>query len=799
MSNFSIDGLVTGLNTTEIISQLMSVERAPVRLMQAKVATFNAQLAAWKDLATRLASLSTASADLATTSRLALYSASTSSPAVSAVASGSATPASLTLRVQSLAAAHQVATGGVAAPASLVGAGTATLGPGLPVLGLAGAAADASLATGTHSVVVQQSSTAAAVSAGMWTGPVTVAGGADQLDVVVNGAARSVTVPAGTYDTLDSLAAAVASAAGPGLTAAAVDGRLVLRTVVEGSSATLQLTGGTGAAALGLAPGSAVAGTDGIVSLDGVDHTVTAVTAGATVSLASTAGALTVTLGSGLRAGTASVTVLRSTAATTLAGLAADLAAADGSLTTSFVDTGTGATPTRLVVAAGGTGAAAAFTLDLSGYTGMTGGAQTLVQGRDAVVTLGTLTVQRASNTVGDLMPGVTLNLAAAAPGTDVTVTVARDHAAIAAKAQALVDAVNAVLTRVTELTKYDSEHDRASVLTGDRRASDLVTSLQGALQTAGAGALASLSQIGISFQRSGTYALDQDKLKAALASDFDGVAALLARTGEAVPADPRLAFVGATATTQGRALAYPVVITQAAARANLTGGAFATLAADDEMTVTVGSRSVTYLAPAGSTPDAVAAGLDDAFRTSGVAASASVVDGAVAIATLSYGSGASLTVAAGGTGLAGTATGVDVAGTIGGLAATGSGQMLTSDTGPSQGLSVKVSADAAGVAAAGGSLELGLRYSPGAVGALTSVLARLTGPNGLVTTAQASADEAGKDLNERIESVEQRLTSTRARYVRQFARLESMISQLRNQSSWLASQIASLPRTGGS
>lgn len=798
-SNFSIDGLATGLNTTQIISQLMSIERGPERIMQAKVSAFDAQAAAWKAIAAKLGALGTATADLVTPTRLNLLSATSSSASVTATASTSASPGSLTFRVAALATAHQVVSAGVASSASVVGAGTATLGQGLPALGLRGAVADVDLADGAHTLTVTRSSAAASVAATAWAGPVTLSDGANQLAVVVDGQARTLTVEPGTYETPEALAAAVARAAGPDATAGVVDGGLVLRTAAEGSAATLQVTGGSGLAALGLSAGAPVTGTDGVLDLDGVERTVSSVTAAATLTLASAAGTLAVTLGGGLRAGTGTVTVLRSAAGATLSSLAADLRAADPSVTTSLVDTGDGGSSTRLVVAAKDTGLAAAFTLDLSGYAGI-GATSTMVQGRDAEVRLGSLTVHRATNTVTDVLPGVTLQLAGASPATDVTVTVGRDGDAVVAKVKALVDAVNEVLAKAAEVTKYDPAAKKASALTGDSRARSMVGALLGALQRAGAGSLKSLSQVGVTFQRAGTFALDEDKLRAALSSDFDGVTALLARSGGTVPADDRVRYAGAGTSTAARTTPpYAVVVTRAATAATVTGSAFTTLGAADDIVVTVGAKTLTYQAQAGATPDVVAAELNDRFAAQGVRAAADVVDGAVRISTLAYGSAATLSVTAGGSGLTGSATGTDVAGTIDGEAAKGTGQTLTTTTGAAEGLTLTVAATPADVAGAGGGLALGVRYDPGVVGALSSVVARLTAAKGLVTTAQAGAEATSKDFISRIDAFELRMAAVEERYRTQFARLETVMSQLKSQSSWLTSQLAALPTPGKS
>src|SRR6202008_2611392 len=102
----------------------------------------------------------------------------------------------------------------------------------------------------------------------------------------------------------------------------------------------------------------------------------------------------------------------------------------------------------------------------------------------------------RASNTVNDLVPGVTLDLHAADPDSDVTVTVSRDTAPLTGRVKTFVDSLNAALAKITDLTKYNAQTKAAGALLGDSRVFALRDSLQRALQvTEDGGALKSLSQ----------------------------------------------------------------------------------------------------------------------------------------------------------------------------------------------------------------------------------------------------------------------------------------------------------------
>jgi len=75
----SVDGLVSGLDTTTIISQLMDLERRPVTLLQNKQTTLADQKAAWQEVNSRLLKFETAANAINTADEFASRSASFSS------------------------------------------------------------------------------------------------------------------------------------------------------------------------------------------------------------------------------------------------------------------------------------------------------------------------------------------------------------------------------------------------------------------------------------------------------------------------------------------------------------------------------------------------------------------------------------------------------------------------------------------------------------------------------------------------------------------------------------------------
>src|SRR6185312_4153185 len=105
-----IDGLTSGLNTTEIINALMGAEAIPQTLMKKTVAKDGYLLAALQELNAKFASLLKQSSALAKPDGLAMYQAASSSPSITVTASAGARPVALDLNVTQLAQAHSVVT-----------------------------------------------------------------------------------------------------------------------------------------------------------------------------------------------------------------------------------------------------------------------------------------------------------------------------------------------------------------------------------------------------------------------------------------------------------------------------------------------------------------------------------------------------------------------------------------------------------------------------------------------------------------------------------------------------------------
>jgi flagellar hook-associated protein 2 len=189
----------------------------------------------------------------------------------------------------------------------------------------------------------------------------------------------------------------------------------------------------------------------------------------------------------------------------------------------------------RLLLNANDTGSANALSLSYSGADPFS--FQTLNTDRDgsgsftsadlnaSMILNGTYTIDRSSNTVDDVIQGVTLSLKDAGTA---TLTVAKDTTAIEASAKSFVDAYNGLRSTISTL--------RSGTLSGDNTLLLMQSGIQSILNTPPSGLTGSynyLAQVGITIQKDGTMALDSTQFQDALSADFNGVAQLFSASDQ--------------------------------------------------------------------------------------------------------------------------------------------------------------------------------------------------------------------------------------------------------------------------
>lgn len=148
----------------------------------------------------------------------------------------------------------------------------------------------------------------------------------------------------------------------------------------------------------------------------------------------------------------------------------------------------------------------------------------------DAQITVeNTYTMTRSSNTVSDVIAGVTLNLASA--GTT-RIDVTRDTGQIGTSVQSLVSAYNSIMKAANQVSAGVLKTDRAAVSSMADRFHAILQSKAGTSSQ-----FSRLAEIGITTAKDGTLTFDSKVFQSALAKDPDGVASMFTdpNTGVAV------------------------------------------------------------------------------------------------------------------------------------------------------------------------------------------------------------------------------------------------------------------------
>jgi flagellar hook-associated protein 2 len=153
--------------------------------------------------------------------------------------------------------------------------------------------------------------------------------------------------------------------------------------------------------------------------------------------------------------------------------------------------------------------------------------------GANANFSINGLSVSSASNTVTDVIDGVTLNLLSATSSA-ITIDVKTDTDTIVADVQAFVDKYNAYATLFKDLTKYDATTGSAGVLQGDSTARSVMSQIRSELGKSVmglSGSYTSLADIGISIDKSGVMTFTQSTFKTAFAAAPNEVTGVFAST----------------------------------------------------------------------------------------------------------------------------------------------------------------------------------------------------------------------------------------------------------------------------
>jgi len=537
---------------------------------------------------------------------------------------------------------------------------------------------------------------------------------------------------------------------------------------------------------------------------------------GAYTDAASTVGTgtLTIQVGSG-----SAVNVAIDSSSNSLTGVSKAINAAGTDVTASVINDGTGY---KLLLTSDKMGSSntikVAVTGDSVGTDTDTDGLSNLVYdplgiknmteiqtAQSSTLKMGTLTINKDSNTISDVIEGVTLNLLKEQAGTPVSLTVSNDTATVKKNINKFVAEFNSLVGTINALTGYNAAAETSGPLAGDGTIRRIESQLRSIISSAVPGledGINSLSQLGIATQKDGTLKVDSAKLESAVDDNFDGIVKLFARVGDATDANISM-YSSTDSTVAGR---YSINISQMATQGSFVGtgaaGLIITASSNDSLTLSIDDVSGTIKIAAGvyATAADLAAEIQSkinglsAFSSAGIEAAVTESGGILTIGSNRYGSSSTVDSISGNAaaGLAltgGTATsGIDVAGTLGGYTATGSGQILTGSSGsPVEGLSLAISGGATGGRGA-------LTYSVGVANLLYDNMdSWLDSTNGIIKSKTDSINASIDNLQDSLDRENRRLIKTEERLRLQYVGLQSLLDSMQGVSSFLDSQTIGL------
>jgi flagellar hook-associated protein 2 len=419
------------------------------------------------------------------------------------------------------------------------------------------------------------------------------------------------------------------------------------------------------------------------------------------------------------------------TAADTLTTLQTKINDLGFGVTANVINDGTGLTPFRLAVNARNTGRAGRVVFDASGTSLDTA---TLVEAQDAAVFLGgteapqPLLITASQNQLSGVVRGVTIDLHGVSNG-PVTLNVTRSADALVEQLSSFTDTFNQMVDRIKELTKFDTETKQRGLLLGEGAIQKIETEVYAIFSSvvASSGGHRMLSDVGVRMGEGARLEFDQEKFRAAYASDADSVKALFTTPQQGITTGALLDLLndGRGARTAGSGRDDFAARLRDGTTLNISLGAAETIS-EALSAINAADPAKLRAELAGSTIK-----LTD-LTAGGTSFALTAVNGSQALEDLG------LTNAA----IAGTITGRSL-GAVGDPRARGGG----------------------------------IAY------VIESRISHLIDPlKGVITRENKTLDQRTEEFQDRIEQLDKLLEGKRLRLERQFAQMESILSSLQNQ-----------------
>lgn len=760
----SIDGIISGLDTTAIVEAIINAQRFQVNHLMQRQAEATNQVTTYNSISALVVALQTSISPLLKPSAFTAATLSVSdTTAFSATATGTVAPGAHSITVESLATNNQLASQGFDDPTDSLGTGTIEISVG-------------------------------------------------------SGSSTTITLDS-TNNTLTGLKNAI-NEAGIGVTASIInDGsagnsyRLMLTAKESGSANSINLT----TSLTGTEPNFKTSSFDAVEQSPFATGTsVIALGSGASYSASENKTYSFTVAGSGEQTVGSGTITINWTDGTNSGSIEVD------DVDTEVTLTGTGADGLTVTFGAGTLVAGDKF--DVQTFSPL------IQAATDARISLGStagggspITITSSSNTIKDLITGVTLELKSVTTSA-VTVTAAIDKDGITSKIRGMLDKYSKVMTAIDKQFSYNSETKTAGILLGDA----FLLALQRGLRAPLSGALddqslslKTLRSIGIHTIDNGTMGLAGSSLLSdKLESDLGGVIALFTDSGSST--NSLVTFVGAGTNAVETKDGYDINISQTASRAELktaeisdpSSAPLTILSSANSFKLTINgveSDTLTLGAKTYSTGAALAAEVQTKIAADKFIGGRGVIvewidlgdTGYLSLTSGSYGSSGSVVALASesnsalsvlGLGNGGThVAGEDVVGTINGESATGSGRLLTGNSG--------------NATTAGFSVQVDLTQSD----LVSGVESKVTFNRGFASRLQRASDSIArsidgsiarrtkgiqneiKDLQEQIDVQEARLAVRRDKLFQRFVELEVLLGQFQTQSTFLNQQLSQI------
>jgi flagellar hook-associated protein 2 len=215
----------------------------------------------------------------------------------------------------------------------------------------------------------------------------------------------------------------------------------------------------------------------------------------------------------------------------TLSGVCNAINNSGAGITASIINDGASSNPYKLLITANDTGTANAVTVNesLSGGPALNIATIAGQEAKDSNFTINGIGITKSSNTVSDVINGVTFALKNKTDA-PVTLTVEKDLDAIVNSFNSFITSYNSINTYIQGQFAYNSTSKTAGVLSGDSTLRRIQSALQNQIVQSTSNQLSYYSvasQVGLKFGRDGSLSLDETAFRSALSGNFAGVSAL--------------------------------------------------------------------------------------------------------------------------------------------------------------------------------------------------------------------------------------------------------------------------------